>query len=582
MLQELFIRNFALIEEMRLSFDRGLTILTGETGAGKSIILDALSLIVGGRASSDVVRQGAEKAIVEALFLLEEEDTAWTSLLHESGLAEEDGTLIITREVGATGKNVCRINGRVVTLQLLRTLGRHLLDLVGQHENQLLLRGEEQLALLDAFAGDEVAQLRERVASLYHAYNDARQAWQRACAGEKERMQRIDLLRFQVEEIAAARLTPGEEEKLEEERRKLAHTEKLFAATAKAYVSLYQGTGRDAAVLDRLHQAIQELSATISYDETLAPVVEMLQTAGYQIEEASHELRAYRDSLESNPDRLQELEERLTLIARLRKKYGENTQDILQYAKRIQRELYDLEHHEEHLARLREKAERAGKELAQYAIQLSQKRKQAAQDLAELVMGELADLMMPKTQFAVSFQEYTEEDGIPLGHRHVHVSETGIDRVEFLFSSNLGEPLRPLAKIASGGELSRTLLALTTILSHVAGVPTLVFDEVDAGISGRAAQAVAEKLSAIAGRKQVICVTHLPQVACMADTHYHIVKKQAGQRTYTEVYALNEGGRVEELARMLSGAELTATTRKAAEEMLRLARSLKAGEGKTG
>jgi DNA repair protein RecN (Recombination protein N) len=580
LLQELYIRNFALIEEIRLSFGEGLTILTGETGAGKSIILDALGLIAGGRASSEMVRQGTDKAIIEALFLVEQDQDAWKPFLQDMGLEwEEDNTLVITREVSASGKSISRINGRIVTVQMLRQIGRRLLEIVGQHENQALLRVEDQLELLDAFGGSEIASLRQEVGQLYHQFNDARHRLREAQLGEKERMQRIDILRFQLEEIESAGLSPGDEVRLEEERRLLAHAEKLFASASRAYQRLYQGNEREPSVLDLLYRIQQDLASAEKYDASLSKMIESIQTAGYQLEEVAHELRAYRDTIESNPARLSELEERLSLLSRLQKKYGENAEAILQYAEQIKKELFDLENHEEHLIKLERDVDRIGRELAEKALFLSQKRKEVAEDLSELVMGELTQLMMPRTQFAIHFQEFADEDGVRIGGRKVHVSETGIDRVEFLFSPNVGEPLRPLAKIASGGELSRTMLALTTILSNVAGVQTLVFDEVDTGISGRAAQAVAEKLSLVSTRKQVICVTHLPQVACMADTHYQIVKSQKGSRTQTLVSLLQERERIEELARMLSGAELTDTTRKAAEEMLRFARLVKAGSG---
>ncbi|WP_282197813.1 DNA repair protein RecN [Collibacillus ludicampi] len=578
LLQELFIRNFALIEEVRLTFDSGLTILTGETGAGKSIILDALGLIVGGRASSEMVRQGAEKAIIEALFIIDQNRDAWLQLFNDMGFEwNEDDTLVVTREVSASGKNVCRVNGRIVTVQMLRQIGKRLLDIVGQHENQSLLRVEDQLDLLDAFGGSEISALRREVSDLYHRFNDARRVLRDAQLGEKERMQRIDILRFQMDEIDAAGFTPGEDVRLEEERRMLAHAEKLYASAANAYAVLYQGSERQHSILDLLYRVLQDLETAERYDASLAPIVELIKTAGYQLEEAAHDLRSYRDTVESNPARLRELEERIALLSRLQKKYGENVEAILQYAEKIRTELYELENHEEHIVKLQQELEKIGKQLAEKALLLSEKRKEVAEDLSELVMGELTNLMMPKTQFAIHFQEFSDADGICVGNRWVHVSETGIDRIEFLFSPNIGEPLRPLAKIASGGELSRTMLALTTLLSDVAGVQTLVFDEVDTGISGRAAQAVAEKLSIVSETKQVICVTHLPQVACMADTHYQIVKHQTGQRTYTEVTCLSEEERIEELARMLSGPELTDTTRKAAEEMLRLARLVKTG-----
>ncbi|GAX90924.1 DNA repair protein RecN [Effusibacillus lacus] len=573
MLLELYVRNFALIEEISLHFGDGLNVVTGETGAGKSILIDALGLVLGGRSSSEMVRQGSDKAIVEALFHVTP-GSRLSDVMQELGIDWEDDTLVVVREVSASGKSVCRINGRIVTVQTLRMIGSLLVDLAGQHEHQSLLRPEEHLEMLDSFAGDSIHILRQRVSNTYEQYRAARRALEQAAMGEQERAQRIDMLRFQLEEIRSLGIKPGEEDQLEEERRKLAHAEKLSTAASNVFECLYQGGARQASIIETLHKLTSEMTGVLKFDPNLQPVAELIQSSALQLEEAAHELRSYRDSIEYNPARLQSIEERLAVLARLRRKYGQSVAEILDYAGRIASELDDLEHHEENIGRLQQNLFTLEQQLAKEATELSLKRKAYADKLSKRIAEELASLMMPKTRFQIDFQADSSEKGILVNDQRVAVNEKGIDRVEFLFSPNPGEPLRPLVKIASGGELSRTLLAIKTILSGE-GVETLVFDEIDTGISGRAAQAVAEKMSVVAHSSQVICVTHLPQVACMADRHFVINKQQKSGRSLTIVNQLNDSERVEELARMLSGAELTDTTRKHAEEMLLQAQALK-------
>lgn len=573
MLQELYIRNFALIDEIRLVFGQGLNVLTGETGAGKSILLDALGLILGGRASSEMVRQGCDKALVEALFHIEEEQSA-TELLRNMGIDTEEGTLIIVREVSSSGKTVCRVNGRIVTVQNLRLLGASLVDVAGQHEHHSLLRTEEHLSMLDAYGGQPVLQQRDRTSLLYHSYREAKHKLEKAMMGEQERAQRVDMLRFQLEEIQSLGLKPGEEEHLEDERRRLSHAEKLFTTGTSVYEGLYLGSGRQQSIVESLHKMSSDLEIAAGVDSTLGNVLELVKSSAYQLEEAAHELRSYKDQIEFNPAKLEGIEERIAVLNRLRRKYGESVAEILEYAANITNELDALEHHEENIERLQKELHELERKLAAEADKLSRLRKKIADKLTAEIVEQLASLMMPKTRFRIDFKTLTNEQGILIGDERVHVTATGVDRVEFLFSPNAGEPLRPLAKIASGGELSRTLLALKTILAHE-GVQTLIFDEIDTGISGRAAQAVAEKLSHISRSNQVICVTHLPQVACMADSHYMIQKTQKAGKSFTEVQRLESAERIEEMARMLSGAEITETTRKHAAEMLIQANALK-------
>ncbi|BCJ85904.1 DNA repair protein RecN [Effusibacillus dendaii] len=573
MLQELYIRNVALIEEIRLHFGQGLNVLTGETGTGKSILIDALGLILGGRASSDLIRQGCDKALVEALFVVENAQP-FRQLLQELGIEWEDQSLVIVREIASSGKTVCRVNGRIVTVQTLRQIGALLVDLAGQHEQQTLLRAEEHLAILDAFGGQPIQRLKQNTAVAYAKYRSAKKELEQAAVGEQERVQRLDMLRFQLEEIQSLRLQPEDEEQLEQERNRLSHAEKLSTIVSHTYDALFTGENRQQPILDSLHKLSHDLEQTIRYDKTLQSSLELIKSAAYQLEEAAHELRTYRDSVEFNPVKLQALEERLAALQRLRRKYAPTVNEILHYADQVEQELNRLENHEENIERLQKNLVKYEQELVAEVTKLSERRKSIADKLCKQIVNELSSLMMPRTAFSIGFSTMADSDGINIDGQLVHVNESGIDRIEFLFSSNPGEPLRPLSKIASGGELSRTLLAVKTILAGD-GVETLIFDEIDTGISGRAAQAVAEKMAVVAAVNQVICVTHLPQVACMADCHFMIHKIQQSGRSQTMVKQLTDTERVEELARMLSGAELTETSRKHAEEMMEQARSLK-------
>ncbi|PWK11546.1 DNA repair protein RecN [Tumebacillus permanentifrigoris] len=574
MLMELTVRNFALIEEVHLSLELGLNILTGETGAGKSILLDAVSLILGGRASSDLVRSGAAKATIEALFAVPVADE-FRELCEEYGVDLEDDQVLVVRELSAAGKNVCRVNGRMVTVQMLKRFGQYLMSMHGQHEHQTLTDPREQLMLIDAFGGEGLLPLREQVVASFRDFREARQKLRAARLGEQERIQRLDIVRFQLQEILEAKPRLGEDTDLEEERKRLAYAEKLYAASNSSYEHLYSGAGRSSSALDQLNQTIIDLESVVRYDDTLAPTLELVKTALVHVEEAAHTLRDYRDEVEFNPNKLSQLDERLNVLRRLRKKYGDTVEEILAYQDKLVHDLEALENHEENLERLTQELERTGNVLAKNAVALSKARRVTSERLAKAVMHELGELMMPNTQFAISFTQIQEEDGLPIGERCVHVTEAGIDRVEFLFSPNVGESLRPLAKIASGGELSRTMLALKTLLADADQVGTLIFDEVDTGISGRAAQAVAEKLAVVSVKRQVICVTHLAQVSSMADTHYLIEKSMEDGRTRTAVYALDDEARVREVARMISGTELTETTVRHASEMLERARRFK-------
>lgn len=562
MLREISIRQFAIIEQVHITFDQGFHVLTGETGAGKSILIDALGLIVGGRGSSEWIRHGAKKAEIEALFEIAP-DHPIHHKLDELGLEVEEDILLIRRELLLSGKSVCRINGRMVTQAMLKQIGAHLIDIHGQHEHQSLMQVEQHIYWLDAFGGEELLQERKRYEQQFAQYRELHRELERLLIDERELAQRVDLLTFQHEEISAAALVEGEDEELEQEHKRLAHAEKIVQDTAAAYEAI-QGEQRGA---DSLGQALHQLQELIPYDEALKPIVEMIQSAYYQVDEAVHQLGRYQEELVFDPARLAEVEQRLDLIHQLKRKYGDTLAAILEHGEQVEQELNQLVHQEERQQEIEQELATLRTALEQSAETLSTMRQQVAEQLEQQVEKELHDLNMETTKFRVSFSPATDGlDGF---------TATGRDKIEFLIAPNPGEPPRPLVKIASGGELSRIMLALKSLFSAVDQVETLVFDEIDTGVSGRAAQAIAEKMAFLARRCQVLCVTHLPQVACMSDVHFHIFKETDGQQTRTRVKHLSEEGATWELARMLGGVEVTETTREHAREMLRMAAMIK-------
>jgi len=561
MLRELSIRNLAVIEQVEVTFHGGFHVLTGETGAGKSILIDALSLIAGGRGASDMVRYGCDKAEIEALFDLPPDHGIWQVLEKLGIAADPQEMLVVRREVSAAGKSVSRINGQIVNLSMLKEAGERLVNIHGQHEHQSLLRTEQHLEWLDIYAGAALAAKRHAYAELYKRYQHTRAELKELEESSRQNMQMLDLYRFQIEEIANAKLKAGEDEQLGEERRRLAHAERITDHASDAYELLYGGSG-----IDALGKAIARLEDIRSFDPSvLDPLVEQLQSAYYQAEDVAHQLRSYRDGVESDPDRLAEIEDRLDLINSLKRKYGESIPDILAYYNKIAREADKLENRDEHLQRLQADADKLYQEASRTGAELSALRAAAGVKLAAAIERELKQLGMERTTFKVQLEQPADGSGRP------RLTPHGIDEAVFLISPNPGEPPKPLNKIASGGEMSRIMLALKKIFADIDGVPVLVFDEVDTGVSGRAAQAIAEKLSALSRTCQVFSITHLPQVACMADHHYEIRKHIKGERTATTVTELTGGGRIEELARMLGGVEVTDKTRHHAQEMLDLA-----------
>ncbi|WP_103105364.1 DNA repair protein RecN [Brevibacillus reuszeri] len=572
MLVELSIRNFAIIKEVTVSFQKGLNILTGETGAGKSIIIDALGLLLGGRASADFVRYGESRAEVEGLFELPAGHPALAVCANVGVQIEQDGMLVVRRDISNQGKSIIRLNGQLVTLAMLRELGPWLVTVHGQHDTHMLMQADKHINWLDAYGEAALGSAKHEYTQLYTAFRKTKQDLERMARNERELVQRIDLLEYQLNEIESAELTPGEDEKLLAQRKKWMNIEKVYSTMQDAYRSLHG----DQKGMDWLGHAMGDLERIVGYEEQLAPILETVQTAYYQIEDVVHQLRQLSYQMDFEPAQLAEVESRLDQIQFLKRKYGKSVDDILEYAATIQDELDDMHHYEDRLQQIEKRLTELAADLAVEALELSVIRQECAGKLAQEIEQQLKELHMERARFAIDVRQTPDEDGVEIDGIKRQVDANGMDQIEFLISPNPGEPLRPLAKIASGGELSRVMLAIKTILAGTDQVETLIFDEVDTGVSGRAAQAIAEKLARVAGQRQVLCITHLPQVASMADAHFLIKKEMSEYETKTIVSRLSDDDRVTELARMLSGAEVTAKTEEHAREMILLGRERKA------
>jgi DNA repair protein RecN (Recombination protein N) len=589
LLAELHIRDFAIIDELQLTLAPGFSVLTGETGAGKSIIVDAVELVLGGRADMTVVRAGADQAIVEAAFRLEPERQAAIApvLEREELQGDEADLLLLGREVRLNGRNVCRVNGRTVTLTLLREVAEGLVDIHGQSEHLSLLRVSQHVNLLDRYA--ELWPLRTQVAEKVAQVRAARRELADLLRSEEELARRADLLQFQIGEIHAAALEPGEEEALVEERLRLTNAEQLAALATEALQALEGGGEEAAGASDLLGVALRALERLARVDPAQEPQAKSAESASYQVQELARNLRVYQDEIEYSPRRLQEVEDRLALIRRLERKYGATIPDVLAHAEQAVQELETITHSEERIVELRAEEERLLAELSELAVALSAKRREAAGRLAAGIEMELSDLRMEGARFGVDFEWREDDRGVTVTESQISdlqsqvsagrfaFDSSGIDHVEFLVSPNPGEPLKPLARIASGGETSRLMLALKTVLSRADETPTLVFDEIDQGIGGRVGATVGEKLWQLATgtgpgglRHQVLCVTHLPQLAGFGDVHFHVEKRveeaEAGERTVTRVHRLAGQAQVKELAQMLGAAGESAY--RSAEEIL--------------
>ena len=547
MLSLLHIENIAVIESADISFDKGFNILTGETGAGKSIVIDAISAILGERAYRDMIRTGTNKASVRAVFT-EVPRLEW----FEDNGVEYDPETVIQREVFLDGKNVCRVNGTLVTVSILRKLGLQLINIHGQHDSASLFDENNHLTFLDSFADN--TSLLDAYREKYTAVSQLRQQIDRMTMDEGEKLRRMETLRYQIGEISKANLEPGEDERLEDRRKLLQNAEKLSNGMDTAVECLYGGEDSDGAA-SLLAEAERELARLARYTDSFQELHERVADLMYQVQDVSEEVRDARDSLSYSADELEQIESRLDVIHRLRRKYGVTCADILEYLERAKQELDEIEFADDHLERLKGKCQKAEKLAWEAAEELRKNRMDAAQLLSGRILTELAQLDMPRVQFSCQFTE-------------TELSANGADIVAFYMSANAGEALKPMSKVASGGELARIMLAMKNVLAEKDKIDTLIFDEVDTGVSGRAAQRVAEKLRSVASHKQVLCVTHLPQLAALADTHLLIAKGERAGRTYTTVTPLDVEGRKRELARIIGGANITETTLKSAEEML--------------
>ncbi len=575
MLGELHVTNFAIIDRLALRLPDGFSVLTGETGAGKSIIVDAVGALLGGRVTDDLVRTGADAAYIEGIFTLPPAQARELApLLAEHGLNGDDDTLILSREIRRGGRNVCRINGRAVTAAVLRTVAQGLVDIHGQSEHLSLLRVNTHVDLLDRYA--ELGGARQRVAEGVAELRRVRRELHDLLRDERELARRVDLLTFQVQEIAAARLREGEEEELRLERQRLANAERLAQLADLAYRALHEGEDEAPSASDRLSEARAALDDLAGLDPTLAPCLQQAEELTYQVEALAESLRDYRDAVEFDPPRLKQIEDRLDLIFNLKRKYGDSITEILAFAARAGRELDHITHAEERIAELQAEENRLLVAVGEMAAALSAARVAAATRLAAAMETQLMDLGMAGARFVVDIRQEEAEDGVIVGDRRLACDATGVDRVEFLVAPNVGEPPKPLARIASGGEMSRLMLALKSILSAADEIPTLIFDEIDVGIGGRSAAVIGEKLWRLTSAHQVICVTHLPQIAAFADAHYAISKGVVEGRTTTRVKKLSRPERLEELAMMLGGVSPSDVTRQDAQEMLARSQAIRA------
>lgn len=550
MLNHLSIRNVAVIDKLDINLHGGVSVLTGETGAGKSIIIDSINMILGDRANKELVRYGTDKAVVQAVF---DVPKSVRDILEENDIDVEDDTVIITRQVTKEGKSTARINGMVVTLNILREISDRLINIHGQHDNQALLTPIRHITFLDAYAGNE-----EYINDYKGILSKKRKIEKKIASlemDEQEKMQKIDLLEYQVNEIKKASLEKGEEDDLREQRDIYTNAEQITKSVNEAYMNLYEGDEMQSAY-DGISIAVSEISQISDLNPQLKSIYDTLSEIMYSLEDTAHEIKEFGETVEFDEQTLNDIEERLDLISRLKRKYGNSIEEILEYLKKAENKLNDIKLSDEKTNELKEELEEITNELKEKGMALHKRRENAAKVLEENIEKSLHELNMEKSKFKVNI----ENSGT--------FYDNGMDKIEFLISTNPGEPLKPLVKIASGGELSRVMLAIKSILADSDGVDTMIFDEIDTGVSGRAAMSIAKKLAVIAKNKQVICITHLPQLTAMADNHYLIQKNTEGEMASTTLKELDEEGRELELARIIDGGEVTELALNHAKQML--------------
>lgn len=567
MLQELRIKNFALIDEATLEFDPKCNILTGETGAGKTVIVEAMNLLLGDRADTTLIRSGAPEASVEGLFFMSDQQQRLIASVLGDDL-EFKGELIIGRVISTEGKSRCYLNGRLVNLGLLGEMGRLLVDIHGQHEHQSLLNVSSHLDYLDRYAGRSLLSLKSTYQVIFKKWLDIKETLDKLKQNIEETNDQAELLRFQIDEIERAKLSAEEEESLLAEREIVRHAERLFEAAGFAYQSLGGHEEESDGALDKQRTALSELERVAGVDRRLDQIIESLRNVLFEAEDLVLSLREYREEVEFSPQRLEEIESRLSLIGDLKKKYGQTIEEIVAYQSKARKQMEKMDSSPEKIGQLELEKEEIETELADKAGQLSAERTAAARKFEDDVRTQLAELNMPKAQFKVALKQEEADDGLLVDGGRFKLTADGMDQIEFMISPNVGEPVKPLSKIASGGEISRVMLALKIIFGEADTIPTLIFDEVDVGIGGKTAAAVGQKLALLSQNHQVICITHLPQIASCADCHFFVSKTEEAGRTLTRVTGLDYEGRINEIARMISGAEVSEASRKHAQELI--------------
>lgn len=566
MLLELHIENFAIIDRLDLHLGPGLVIFTGETGAGKSILIDAVQTLLGGRVDSTLIRSNTDRAIIEGVFNIPPAiRSEMHAILEREELLDDPDTVILGREIRMSGRNLARLNGHVVSVSLLREIGERLVDVHGQSEHLSLLRVSHHLELLDRFA--ELDGLAETYRQTYQRLQAVRKELAELRQAERDAARQMDMLTYQINEIESARLRPGEEEDLKEERNRLANAEELASLTQQALLALDEGTPESPAATDLIGQVAHALNSLSRLDPSVSELNEQIENISASLSDLSRALSNYLEGIEFNPRRLDQVEERLGLIHNLKRKYGDTIPAILEYAQKSRRQLENITHAGERILELEEEEEELLIRLGREGHALSQKRRQQSRELGRMVESELTDLQMSNTRFEVDFQQQPDPNGVPLEDgRRVAFDSHGLEKIEFLIAPNPGEGLKPLAKIASGGETSRLMLALKHVLASADEVPTLIFDEIDQGIGGRVGTVVGQKLWGLARRHQVLCVTHLPQLAAFGEIHFHVEKAVRGERTITQVKRLEGEARLLELAQMFGG--VSQGTLQSARELL--------------
>ena len=569
MLFQLNIKNMALIKELNIEFEEGLNVLTGETGAGKSIIIEAIDLILGGYAASDLIRDGEDSLMVEGLFLLAPQEKELINNLNlDIEIVDKEGALLIRREVNKKGRSKCWVNQRLINLSTLQEISTFLVDLHGQHNHQSLLDPSKHIDLMDNLGGDKIIKYRKELSDNYRMWREKSKKLFQLLKDKEENLKKIDFLKFQLEEIDKTSLVKGEDKVLEEEEMVLKNAEKIIETMEKANFILYEGGAEQVSVRDSLNEVSADLGEIASLDRRIEKIRENLKEVGYQFEDIVNEIVKYKDEIDLDSRRLKEIEGRLNLINSLKSKYGSTIEEILEYRQKIYQELEVIDCSEDKLEKLNEEVDSLEDVIAAISNQLSINRRKIADDLQKMVVRELEDLNMKRCQFKVSINSYKDDNGIEIEGEKYKVGPKGVDDIEFMISPNVGEKLRPLARIVSGGEVSRIMLALKSILSEVDQVPTLIFDEIDSGVGARLGEVIAQKLKALSKKRQVICVTHLPQIACRAGKHFYIEKYMLNNQTGIRLREMEGEERVKEIARMLDGSEMGEITIQHAQKML--------------